>query len=1846
MKKSRKILSVFLAVMLAFGSMPMMYTATTASEIISYDREVGTIDKPMSAVSKEGTFKKDDLYKVNVNASETTYHFYQKVDDEYFTYTQAVGFQQVRSGASDRTVTFVNVSDYTGASSVNGNADGATVGTQGYYETPVITSNGTADFIKTSNPTTTWTAINDNAKRVVSDRETQTPENFDLEGSDWDATGCRVYGWHNTVVFKGADANSVSGTQVYYKSYNYKWVPDGETTENKMDLRIGTTIDIVDAREFYEEIKKAENIIDYPHKYTDAYVSSVTAAYNSIPDGLKDFSVYYSQADVDKYTQILKDISRNSADYSVYNQYFEELSKLDNHTGSWTENSFNAFKAEIAQIDANLSKSLDKTQQATVDAAVQALIAAYEKLISTDVTGDNDKPYNYTSNGSDGDMYFSVNDTEFKFMQTEDDQIFEYSQLWTIKRDGGSTARKFKGMILETGYPLTENSSKSTCYGAPSITENKTSEFINILTDSSKTTITADNEYQSVTATEFACWWEYQADGTANVESTFVDAEGTLDSNRDFEYSDGKTYYLKNSPQIKGNPAGTYGSVAVNYVLRTGWTYKTGGFIGIGGTTHAAHIHVNSTVEITDVRQLIAAVDSANAIIANPENYTDNYITALKSAVGAVPQYMLHGSEFYTQAEVDKLTTQITGLLNNPNAQYADYSEFNKTFDKLSSVENSGKYTPESYEAFQKEIYTINSNLDKTLTSDQQSVVDSAVDALNAAASLLEFRHLNDDIGFTDTNIADSLGNSPVAFDVSSVEYNFMQTLDGQEFVIKTDLTARNTRSSYKSKLLSLKISQLDKNSLNVCAERTDPDTGCHYGENVLRNDYQTLLANITSGLNVFSAANEAGDIAEFNTWQNVSGVALSSGGIIIDGVQLDGNNSTASAVMTYKGETGGAEDLTSVNLQYALRLGWSYQEVVLGVEGDSTSRHAHIPVAINITDARALKNLYEDSMDAVSGKTDETYTLATLEELYAVLTTIPTDMVYGEHYYTQDQVNEQYNKLKETYDTLKEGADYSDYFAEQVKADKVIASGNTDNYNNKLYPQDAYDNYVNSVTEIMNGLDKNLDATPENQATIDAATQGLKDALATLNENKLADYSKLSDAMEKANEILTAPEGTYTDETIEAVTNALNTAKDVPADLPASEQATVDAAADSLQNAIDDALFRADYSEYEAAKAVADAINNDNGLYTDKAYAAFKEKIAEIDAGLDKNLPDYAVNRQTIATATQAINDAITELNNNKKGDYTEYNNTLNNANSIVNDDGNGNTIYNPEAFEAFKNTLTEIDKLDKDLTEHEQGTIDSATQEIINAQNTLEENRWADYTELEANKALVQEILDAPEGTYTDSTIAAAQQAMDAANQIPNGLVVGKDNEYQNQIDSAAAALKNVYDSKQEKADYSALESAMNDSKLQEILNAPEGTYTDSTIKAVNDALAAAEALDKDLPKSEQATVNSVANALQSAIDSAQIKADYSEFNATKAELQEIVDAPEGTYTDATVNAAQEALNTANGVNNDLPDSNQPEIDAVTDAMQNVIDNAQKKADYTEYDNTKTEIENIINAGNTDENGDKIYDDAVFEELKNTLTEVDANLNKDLPDSQQGVVDTATSTLEDIKTKLENSKIYTATFIGEDGTTILATVDYTNGTLLKNIAGKPALPEGTDVFKYIGWATADNTLYTDESAVTGDITLYVAGEFVKIAPNADSTLTFDEEKGIVTGIDKNTTVSTIKTQLENDLTYIEIKDFTGKLLADEELVGTGSTITLKSKYTGAIYETKTIIIYGDVDGDGDVDNDDYTLAKKVNVGELTYTAEQNYFFIANDVNGDGFIDVLDSYTIALIKRGKLTIV
>ena len=75
----------------------------------------------------------------------------------------------------------------------------------------------------------------------------------------------------------------------------------------------------------------------------------------------------------------------------------------------------------------------------------------------------------------------------------------------------------------------------------------------------------------------------------------------------------------------------------------------------------------------------------------------------------------------------------------------------------------------------------------------------------------------------------------------------------------------------------------------------------------------------------------------------------------------------------------------------------------------------------------------------------------------------------------------------------------------------------------------------------------------------------------------------------------------------------------------------------------------------------------------------------------------------------------------------------------------------------------------------------------------------------------------------------------------------------------------------------------------------------------------------------------------------------------------------------------------------------------------------------------------------------------------------------------------------------------------------------------------------------------------------------------------------------------------------------------------------GTGATVTLKDS-KGADVATYTLVIFGDVNGDGAVDSADAVQVKRVSV--LLATLDGAYAF-AGDYNADGAVDSADAVAV-----------
>jgi hypothetical protein len=119
-------------------------------------------------------------------------------------------------------------------------------------------------------------------------------------------------------------------------------------------------------------------------------------------------------------------------------------------------------------------------------------------------------------------------------------------------------------------------------------------------------------------------------------------------------------------------------------------------------------------------------------------------------------------------------------------------------------------------------------------------------------------------------------------------------------------------------------------------------------------------------------------------------------------------------------------------------------------------------------------------------------------------------------------------------------------------------------------------------------------------------------------------------------------------------------------------------------------------------------------------------------------------------------------------------------------------------------------------------------------------------------------------------------------------------------------------------------------------------------------------------------------------------------------------------------------------------------------------------------------------------------------------------------------------------------------------------------------------------------------------------------------------SSPTYVIEDSLLKNVASNTTVDDLLVQFEN--LDLEVRDKNGAVLTGEAFVGTGSTINLYNGNT--VVDSVTVMIMGDVDGNGIVNVTDYARIKSAFLGDVTFDWMDR---AAADVDGSGVIDSTD---------------
>lgn len=1286
MKKTRQILSLVLALVVSFASMPIVYTGTAAA---------GSIENPTLPVSESDSFSVVETNNLSFSQEYLNFVFYQSIDDEYFKLTQKVDTEKF-CGFENITKT-VNLT----FNSYSWTDDSASL-----------------SFVNNNLGTISWAGDNSDSPADA------FSGSFALAGSY--ILGCTDYSWISTVTFKGASADKVGEQKLSYTQVlDYTTEIDG--TVNNYQIPVTTKITVLDARVFAEELAKAHAVVANPDMYSAAYVSAVQATLNDIPEGLKTLTEVYSQDVIDGCVDMLTSVPENSADYTEYNRVYEEYKSFTNSDGIYSKQSYQAYLAEIEAINEGLSKALDASQQAVVNSATQAIKNTIALLVIEGETAGTSQMHVL----DDLDVYM---DDEFRFIQIEDDQILAYSQLWHFKRGSKSQPRKF--------YITLDTTDESTASFASKFLSNCVETVDSLTANAINGTL--------YNQTIFTNWVEVSEDG---VEDPTPEALSGTYLNPDYEGFKGEQwYYFHSRLSFTGLTSSESGEKIYKYNSKVYSNWQT----VIGVNNYSDPVVLTTTLKITDARALVKAYNEAVQSLESPENHSTEYIEALQKVVSSVPQDMVNGTKYYTQAEVDEYYQQLNGLNDNK----ADYKAFDEAYqrvenilanpesfsgetleaaqsakeqaDKLDknlidSVENRNliaevtaslnsvadnaearadystyylyldvaynrngveggvnpsDYTGNSYAQFIAAVERIDSGLNKELGSSDQAVVDKAVQDLLDAYSVLvsnpKTPPLTEDKSFTQDDVSNKYTNGVVEFSISSTEYNFVQTKFDEDFAFDVDFTINNVKSDeYKVELNDLKISCLDSTDIGMCLVNNHV---CLNSDVVTKNDAKDIFyidkvnAGMLSGILPYDAYTY-GDCAYYTEWQTQAGNDLSS---------LSQKESTSIEItqatsgtnkVTYRG-LGGSEServTQEKNYVYVLRLGWTETN---RATGETTAYHAHIPVEMNFTDARALYETYHSYKSFVDAGNDGSFTDASFNAAKDIVYSVDTDIVYGVEYVDQDAVTAEMEKLNNALNALQSKADYSqvDSLVAQIQ-DMLNASDVT-------YTQKSIDELNNALAQA-DALNKDLEANAANNATIQGVVEILQAAINGAQTK--ADYTEFDKVVEDLENIVNNPDD-FVKESVDAAKDALEKAE-LNSDLPATEQEKLDAVTEELRQVVENAKEKADYDDYDVAKDAADKLEND-GSYDAEEFQKYKDAVEEIDNALSKDLTKE--KQDDVDDATQALKDLRTELDATKGYEETIVDPETT-VDSLVQDVVENSEYSSDEIIVQFKNYLGE---------------------------------------------------------------------------------------------------------------------------------------------------------------------------------------------------------------------------------------------------------------------------------------------------------------------------------------------------------------------------------------------------------------------------------------------------------------------------------------------------------------------------------------------------------------------------
>lgn len=386
----------------------------------------------------------------------------------------------------------------------------------------------------------------------------------------------------------------------------------------------------------------------------------------------------------------------------------------------------------------------------------------------------------------------------------------------------------------------------------------------------------------------------------------------------------------------------------------------------------------------------------------------------------------------------------------------------------------------------------------------------------------------------------------------------------------------------------------------------------------------------------------------------------------------------------------------------------------------------------------------------------------------------------YGGDCDNQEIINNAVEELEAVKLQLKK-ADYTELDAAIKAAEDFLADPETE----ELYIPEAIQK-VKDALEAANAVDRDL--TVKDQQKVKDATTALVNAMPGDSDYKAANLDVLVAAIAAADEKLNKEDIVdYTEESIAVLKAARDDAQAMVDRKPnVTEQDDVNAKAAAL-NSMELTLKGADYSALEAAvaKATSDYAKAEaSGLYTEASLEKLMAAIVSANALLDNR--NLTVKEQNIVdNAVEALKVELVY----KNADLTELIKAIAAAEAKIAAPGYGDyTLASRQAFEALLDEAKVLRDSNPDITK--QDDVITAAEKLNNFKLSLQ---GADYTVLDEIIAEAKALLETNlSDKYTNVSIDVMKAALTEAENIDRELDVSD----QGYIDDIAQALRNAID------------------------------------------------------------------------------------------------------------------------------------------------------------------------------------------------------------------------------------------------------------------------------------------------------------------------------------------------------------------------------------------------------------------------------------------------------------------